>query len=702
MDTGNQVFAYYKYGVHRADVIMERAGVLHRKKDIGTGAWSDFRPVGEKDNAFYELPLAEIAQNLEELNSAFREGAAEVTLGYGAHYHRYQRVAGSVAGKRDTAWIWVQRGVKFPLDVVACRDEVIGFIKTRREGCLILVRPGYEDLTPLGEWHRPGLSQAVHTVKHMGTFQVEMRDGVKLATEVYLPGDLLPGTKVPTILIRTPYGRTKFAEPELRFVFRGYAVVAQDCRGRGDSEGEWLPFVHELADGSDTLDWIAAQPWSDGKVGMIGGSYGGFVQWAAAGSGNPHLKAMVSLVTSGSPFGDLPRKGGTLMSGVLAWCFMVAEKHADPAAVKRDDWDKVLSYRPIKDIPFKALGKEIPFWSEWMRHPDYDRFWQAGDWRCHGDKINVPALIISGWYDDDGQGTSEAWDMVNKYRRGNQRLILGPWYHQANTTRDIHNIAFGDNAIRYDLDVLYLRWFDRFLKGIENEVEKEPRVQYYLVGADEWRNADAWPPAEVKLTKLYLRAGGKLSFTAPPTQERPDTYTFDPSDPAPHLIDVSENELSVPENYKEVEKRADVLTYTTEPLAEDVTVAGDLFACLYAASSARDTDWVIRVTDVDDQGNSIRVSDGILRARYRHGFDCPKLLTPGQVEEYRLRLTRVGYVFKEGHRIRVQVTSGAQNLAFPNTNTGDDPAADAESVVANQTVLHEPDYPSHVELPLLS
>lgn len=310
-----------------------------------------------------------------------------------------------MAGKRDTAWIWVQRGVKFPLDVVACRDEVIGFIKTRREGCLILVRPGYEDLTPLGEWHRPGLSQAVHTVKHMGTFQVEMRDGVKLATEVYLPGDLLPGTKVPTILIRTPYGRTKFAEPELRFVFRGYAVVAQDCRGRGDSEGEWLPFVHELADGSDTLDWIAAQPWSNGKVGMIGGSYGGFVQWAAAGSGNP---------------------------------------------------------------------------------------------------------------------------------------------------------------------------------------------------------------------------------------------------------------------------------------------------------SARDTDWVIRVTDVDDQGNSIRVSDGILRARYRHGFDCPKLLTPGQVEEYRLRLTRVGYVFKEGHRIRVQVTSGAQNLAFPNTNTGDDPAADAESVVANQTVLHEPDYPSHVELPLLS
>ncbi|MGB9826770.1 MAG: CocE/NonD family hydrolase, partial [Desulfofundulus sp.] len=293
------------------------------------------------------------------------------------------------------------------------------------------------------------------------------------------------------------------------------------------------------------------------------------------------------------------------------------------------------------------------------------------------------------------------WEMVNRYGRKNQRLILGPWYHQANTTRDIHNIAFGDNAIRYDLDILYLRWFDRFLKGLDNGVEYEPRVQYYLVGTNQWRDASAWPPPEAKPTKLYLRADRQLAFTPPSAPEPADEYIYDPSNPAPHLIDVSENELSVPENYKEVEKRADVLTYSTPPLEKDIAVAGNVKACLYAASSARDTDWVVRLTDVDEEGNSIRVADGILRARYRRGFDSPSLLTPGQVEEYHLRLTHVGYVFRKGHRIRVQITSGAKNLAFPNPNTGNDPATDTEEVVARQQIFHDPSFPSHVELPIL-
>lgn len=701
MSDGNQIFTLYKYGIPRAEVNFTLAEVLVRKRDIQTGDFPDYSKFDEKDAHFYEFPLGQIKDLIDEINAFDFSSKSEVTLGSGAHYHRYKKIEGKVSGKDSEAWLWVQREVKHPIDIVLCCGKVVGFIKMRRDGCLMLVKNGYEAMTPLKAYNDELLSSASHLVKPIGTFNIPMRDGVKLATDVYLPSNLKPGEKVPTILIRTIYGRRAFTEPELRFVFRGYALVAQDCRGRGDSEGDWMPNVYEMDDGSDTLDWIAEQEWSDGKVGMIGGSYGGYVQWAAAASGNPHLKAMVSLVTSGSPFVDNPRKGGTFMSGILAWCLLIAERDANPCAMARNDWDEVVSYRPVKDIPERILGKRIPFWDEWVKHETNDEFWQKCDWSLHGDKIDVPALMVSGWYDDDGQGTSQAWDMMRKYNREDIKLILGPWYHQANTTRDIHNIPFGDNAICYDMDINYLRWFDRYLKDIENGIDNTPRVKYYLVGNNEWQQADDWPPKNAKLEAFYLRENGKLSSTPPKDAETPDSYIFDPDDPAPHLVDISENELNVPENYNEVEKRSDVIIYTSEPLKEDLAIAGDIYANLYAASDAKDTDWVVRITDVDNAGNSFRVADGILRACFRNGFEKSELLTPGKVEKYRIRLTRAGYVFKKGHKIRIQVTSGAKNLAFPNCNTGEDPTHATVFISAKQTIYHDDKYPSNVELPVI-
>lgn len=706
-DNSGLKFAYYWSGIHRADIFFTQDGVEHRQKDIKINQWLSLEILKEKDQT-YELPLLEIWKHLNELQGTDWSGNG-IELSWGHHYQPYIYIEGEVDGKKMVSQVWAQRGVKFPLDIIILKKQIIGFIYTARGGCIMLVKPGYEDFTPLKYWNNPLLSKSNHGIKNIGTFYVPMRDGIKLATEVWLPADLPEASKVPAILVRTPYGRFMLSENELRFVQRGYALVVQDTRGREDSEGDWVPMINEIDDGDDTLNWIAVQPWSDGKVGMIGGSYGGFVQWAAAASGNPHLKAIVSLVTAGSPFNDLPRKAGTVLSGTMAWSFMMAEKRLNRNALVRDDWDKVLGIRPIKDIPKKVLGKDVHFWNQWMKHPDYDEFWKKSDWSLHGDKIDVPALIISGWYDDDGMGTTEAWEMNEKYKRDNQRLILGPWLHAANTTRDIHDVPFGNNAIRYDLDILYLRWFDRFLKGVDNGVEKESCVEYYMVGENQWKASKKWPPEEVKYTSVYIHSQGNANTssgdgsinTVIPDEQPIDTYIFDPNDPAPYLIDISENECSVPENYKDVEERQDVLVYTSEPLKEDIAIAGDVYAVFYASSSAKDTDWVVRLTDVDENSNSIRLSDGLIRARYRNSYEKPELLEPNKVEKYEIKMTKIANVFKKGHRIRVQITSGAKNLAFANHNTGKDPAIDIDMIIATQTVYHDKKYPSHILLPIL-
>jgi len=700
-------FAFYELGTHIADVTFSENGVNHRKKDTETNEWLPFTKLENEDGS-YRLPLLKIWKYFGELQSIDWNAYDDVKLSSGYHYQRYLKFEGNVDGVKREAWLWALMNEKFPVDLLIAGNDIIGLVLTKRDGCYILVKPGFEDLTILKYWKDPLLSENSHGIQHAGMHHVTMRDGVNLAADVWLPADLKEGQRVPTVLVRTPYGRLIYGEVELRFVRRGYALVAQDTRGREDSEGEWVPFIHEIEDGDDTLNWIAAQHWSDGNVGMIGGSYGGSVQWAAAASGNPHLKAVVSLVTAGSPFVDGPRKGGALMSGTLAWTFMVSQQRTDFKALVRDDWDEVLRILPIKDIPVKTLGREIHFWNEGMKHPDNDSFWQKANWSLYGEKIDVPSLIISGWYDDDGAGTTQAWEMVEKYGRKNQRLILGPWYHQANSTRRIHNVQFGSNSLRYDIDLSYLRWFDRFLKNVDNGVEKEPRVQYYMVGDNEWKESTKWPPKDVKYTNMYLRGSGNaktslgdgyLDFEAPDNEES-DTYTFDPKDPTPYLINVSENESSVPENYREVEMREDVLVYTSEPLQEDVSIAGDIYATLYASSSARDTDWVVRLTDVDEGGNSIRLSDGIVRARYRNSFEKPQLLEPGRIEKFEIKMSKIANVFKKSHRIRVSVTSGAKNLVFPNHNTGNDPATDIEMVKAVQRVYHDEKNPSHVKLPV--
>lgn len=603
---------------------------------------------------------------------------------------------------------YIQPSGKYPLDFIVAQGRIVACIDDGRHYIGLLVEDGWEHVTPQAEMWRQPISLPEFGKGEARTEMVPMRDGVRLATDIRLPS--CPGKKGPwpTILVRTCYGRTNL-QLFRDFLHYGYALVFQDVRGRDDSEGKWQPIVNEKDDGDDTLNWIAAQPWSDGNVGMIGPSYLSIVQWQAAASGNPHFKAAVSLVTGGVPMFDFPHRAGVFSPGVMAWTASMRGKTIDAAAMERDDWDTVLKHRPIREIPSVAMGQENPVFAEWMDHEYYDGYWHKANFLSQQHKINVPALCVSGWYDDVCPGTMQVWDMLRRCGREHRKLVSGAWMHNMNSCREIHGNTYGSESVRYDLFPLYLRWFDRFLKNMDNGIDREDRAEYFVIGENRWRSAAEWPPPEAELQELFLSSGGSANTSSgdgvllseEPKQGGCDRYICDPADPVPFLIDVSENECLVPENYREVELRTDVLVYTSEPLQEALTVAGEPVAVIYAASDQRDADWVVRITDVDEEGNSVRMCDGIVRARFRRSFIEPKLLIPGEIVRYEIPMTWIANRFAAGHRIRVEVTSGADNSIFPNSNTGLPIADDTQQLAAQHTVHHGGKYCSRIVIPVL-
>ncbi|CAN5383970.1 CocE/NonD family hydrolase [soil metagenome] len=537
--------------------------------------------------------------------------------------------------------------------------------------------------------------------------RVPMRDGVTLSADVYRP---TADGKYPVILMRTPYNKVGDARSAARFkaiAARGYVVVNQDVRGRGDSGGVYEPWRREGLDGYDTIEWCAAQPWSNGKVGTVGGSYLGYDQWVAAVQQPPHLVTMIPLVSPSDPFVEDPSGLPTPMN--ISW-YHFTDQHANQN-MDAVDWSKVHKHLPMVEMD-DVTGRHMPFWKELFKHTQLDDWWEPCRYQNQFHKVNIPVLHISGWYDDEQIGTPLNYHgMTNKPNGGKrtyQKLLMGPWPHRVNSTSKLGKVDFGASAI-IDLDGLQMRWFDHFLKGVDNGIEKEPEVRIFVMGANEWRDEKEWPLARTEWTKYYLHSNGhantlkgdgKLSTEVPKTQPA-DQYTYDPTKPTPFLTEPSFAQIGGPDDYREVEARPDVLVYTTDELSTDTEVTGPIKAKIFAASSAPDTDFMVKLIDVWPDGFAQRLCDGMVRARFREGMAKPSLIEPGKVYAYDVDCWNTCQVFKKGHRIRVEVASSAFPKFSLNLNTGAALGLTKEMKSAQQTILHDAEHASHIVLPII-
>jgi hypothetical protein len=556
---------------------------------------------------------------------------------------------------------------------------------------------------------------------------IPMRDAVKLATDIFRPkGE----PQAPVILIRTPY-KKEMVELEARyFARRGYACAVQDCRGRFSSEGIWEPFVNEPQDGYDTIEWLAVQPWSSGKVGMIGGSYVGWVQWWAAREKPAHLVTIIPNVSPPDPFYNIPYEYGAFFIWGAIWWADILESEATAdlsgAAMSRigeKKYLKLLRSLPVIELDKTVLGKENPYWRKWIEHPTNDAYWERANFLGRLKDVNIPAFHQSGWFDGDGIGTKLNYLSMTAAGHPYQKLVLGPWGHQDKATRQIGDLDFGPQAL-LDLPRLYLRWFDYWLKGVDNGILKEPLVKIFVMGSNKWLEADVYPLPYTRMEKWFLGSGGKantskgdgtLSPDLPPPNSVPDKYVYDPGDPTPNpdFYEESEEEekkvRSVEEKRREAEayhekvtsSRSDIVVYQTQKLDKPLTFAGPVSAVLYASSSAKDTDWFMRLVWVQKDGKVFPLGEGKIRARFRDSAENPVLLKPGEVYEYSLDLWQTGITIPAGDALRLEVASASFPNFSRNLNTGGHNEKETAFVEARQTIFHEPKYPSHLLLPVI-
>jgi putative hydrolase, CocE/NonD family len=535
---------------------------------------------------------------------------------------------------------------------------------------------------------------------------VPMRDGTILSADVVRPGT---DERVPVVLIRTPYGRAteRYAEMGNWWAERGYAFVVQDVRGRGDSGGVFQPFIDEATDGFDTQSWAGRQSWSTGKVGTAGGSYLGWTQVYPASLNNPHLAAMIPAVTAPDPHRNFPLQFGVPMVAAAHWAALVDGRQRQSF----DHVDLASAYHQLPLIDFdRAIGRRLPLWREWLDHPTYDDYWRAREYQTSLRKSLAPAMHVSGWYDDVLVGTLQNFAALSTRSppAGFQKLVIGPWGHKVNAGRKLGAIDFGPQAM-IDYDNLQKRWFDRWLKGIDNGIDREPPVRLFVMGANIWRDEWEWPLARTVYTRFYLRSSGRANGSAgdgrldlkPPGKEPSDRFQYDPANPVPLITAPDATQVGGPDDYSEVQKRDDLLVYTTARLTSQIEVCGPIKVRLYASTSARDTDWSAQLQLVRADGYVQRLNDGIVRARYRRSIAKPEFVKPGSVEPYDIDLWATCIAVKPGERLRVQIASSAYPKFDRNLNTGGPIARESRGVIAHQQIFHDRRRPSHILLPIV-
>lgn len=564
-----------------------------------------------------------------------------------------------------------------------------------------------------------------------------MRDGVRLATDVYRPE---AAGRWPVLLARLMYDKSNawFLGLNLNMaqaLQAGYAIVVQDTRGRYASEGEFsLDFEQESRDGADTLAWIATQPWSTSNVGMFGGSQLGLVQWLAAREQPAALQAIAPMI---APSASLWYQGGALRLGAVLFVTLsqvatgelqrrisqgrAAPSDGVPLQAALNDLQRWYKYLPLVDLP--PLQGLAPSYVDWISQQRDDALRHANAPQELYQRIQIPALNISGWYDIFLDGTLENYQQMRRQgasalARKHQRLLIGPWAHidqsGAFPGRDYGKLA---SAEAIDLTGIRLRWYDHWLKGIDKGVEQDKPVRIFVMGIDEWREEDDWPLLAIQFRPYYLHSHGQANTEAGdgvlsrelPGEEAEDVYRYDPRDPVPtvgggSLVPLSALDVNVgPLDQRQVEARADVLCYTTPPLLQALEVIGPIELVLYVASSAPDTDFTGKLVDAYPDGRAEILSDGILRARYRESLVAPVFMEPGHIYELRVSMRATANVFKAGHRIRLEVTSSNFPQFDRNSNTGGPIVTEEEKdlVSAINRVYHDRTHASHLLLPVI-
>jgi putative CocE/NonD family hydrolase len=585
--------------------------------------------------------------------------------------------------------------------------------------------------------HRRGMGAGM-TFTVEKDVMVAMRDGVELATDAWIPAV----TPAPTLLVRLPYGKDL---PQLlayglmpnifALVEAGYAVVYQDCRGTFRSGGDLVPMLNEAADGADTVAWVLRQPWCDGNIGSYGASYLGFVQWASVSAGAP-VKAIAPAVTT-TDYYTAPwysEGGAASWHTVQSWTTQMAmvetlrqlgRGSGDPqllgelAGMMADPQPHLAAMPPSRQ---PAVEKVWPWWGELLSHPARDAWWQNLSVLDRAEQVTVPALHIGGWFDIFVANTARSFTGLRARAgtaeaREGQRLIIGPWDH-LNSTGIYPDRKFGltADAITQDLTGQHVRFFDRWLRDRRGALDGSASVKIFVMGIDRWREEQDWPLPGTSYVPYYLHSSGRANTAAgdgelsteAPAQTAADTFLYDPQRPVPslggRLMLPSTANAAGPVDQRPVETRDDVLCFTSAVLTKPLEVTGHVSLTLYASSSAPDTDFTGKLVDVFPDGRAIFLTDGIIRARYRKSLAEPEPLTPGEPYQLSLDLSVTSNVFLPGHRIRLEVSSSNFPRFDRNTNTGGviaDESADQATIAVNR-VLHGPDYPSQLILPVVS
>lgn len=547
---------------------------------------------------------------------------------------------------------------------------------------------------------------------------MKTRDGVTLGADVYRPK---ADGKFPVLLERTPYDKHRMTYAGVGFgvkaAAQGYVYIIQDCRGRFTSEGEWYPFKYESRDGYDTVEWAAALPYANGKVGLVGMSYVGVTQMLTAIAAPPHLAGIFPVITGSNYHENWTYQGGAFAQSFdQGWTTYFAVDTLNRRALRdtsRAHWDMML---PLGDYPVLVPGPSsglADYYLDWLAHPRYDDYWKQWSIEEQFSKIMVPGFHVAAWYDLFQNGSIKNYLGIkaqggSEAARSNQRLLVIAGGH-AGLTPKIGDIDFGKDSVP-DLKGLTLRWYDHLLKGVDNGISREKPVKIFVMGKNTWREEESWPLARTQQTRYYLHSAGKANTlsgdgtlsTTPPASEAADKYVYDPADPVPTRGGpVPSHGPAGPVDQRSTENREDVLVYTTPAFQQDTEVTGPVTLELYVSSSAVDTDFTGKLIDVWPNGNAENLLDGILRARYRDSLEKAEFMNPGEVYKLTIDLWSTSNVFLAGHKLRVEVSSSNFPRFDRNLNTGEDPESGTRKVKATNFIYHDRDHASAVVLPIV-